>query len=144
MANEQYAFLDKTKMLSLTEWQAAVTESGFDLTLDPELKIGTDSGFVPCKLYGTDSGVEIDFVDNPEYLKDFKDVAPDATYYVSFRWGGDMSECACAMILSYALAERAGAMVSYECEDPYDDLSALKSETMDILRDAKLIPKSGN
>ena len=141
MANEQYAFLDKNKMVNLADWQETVTESGFDLQVHPDLKIGEDSGFVPCKLYGTDSGVEIDFVDNPEYLADFKDVAPDATYYVSFRWGGDMAECACAMILSYALAKRAGAFVTYECEHHYNDLDVLKSETMHILRDAKLIPK---
>jgi hypothetical protein len=124
MANELLAFIDKAKVPSKEAWQAAIDECGFDLQLDPEMKPMEESAFSPATLMGKPSGVEIYYEGDPEFLNGFSSIRQGRDYCVTFRWGGDMSECACASIASYALAKRFGAIVSYEGEDPagLDDL----------------------
>jgi hypothetical protein len=129
MANEQYAFIDKDDVPMRVDWQAAIDESGFDFQLDPELKPFESSGFSPCKLLGKEAGFEIYYEDSPEFLADFADIANGKNCCITFRWGGSMIECASVMISSYALAKRFGAIVSYEGEDPSDDMEALLAET---------------
>lgn len=50
MANEQLAFIKKTRVSDRRTWQAAIDACGFDFQLDPDLKPFEDSGFLPCKL----------------------------------------------------------------------------------------------
>lgn len=137
MANEQYAFLSRGNVPSRDAWQAAIDEAGFDLQLDPKMRPFEDSGFSPCKLEGRDSGCEIDYNGSRELLESFRELVGGHDYCISFRWGGDMSECACAMIASYALAKNFGATVSYEGEPPAETLETFLSETRDIVRDAR-------
>ena len=136
MSNEQYALMDRSKVPSRERWQDAIKQCGFDLQLDPEMKPFEDSGFSPCTLMGEETGVEIDYDDSPEMMEDFRDIAPGKDCCVSFRWGGDLLECACAMIASYALAKHFGAVVSYEGEDPYSDLDEFLKETREIVKEA--------
>lgn len=137
MANEQFAFLSREHVPSREAWQAAIDEAGFDFQLDPELRPFEDSGFSPCKLEGRDSGFEISYDGSRELLDSFPELVGDQDYCISFRWGGDMSECACVMIASYALAKNFGATVSYEGEPPPETLEAFLSETRDVVRDAR-------
>jgi hypothetical protein len=118
MANELFAFINKTKVPSREAWQAAIDKCGFDLQLDPEMKPMEDSAFSPCTLMGSASGVEIYYEGDPDFLKDFSSINQGRDYCISFRWGGAMDECACASIASYTLAKHFGAIVSYEGEDP--------------------------
>lgn len=139
MANEQFAFIHKNKVPSPDQWQAAVDAAGFDLKLDPELKVFEDEGFMPCKLFGKDSGVETYYSPIDEVFDDLaeaEELAGDRDFCISFRWGSRYSEAACAMILSYVLADSFGAVVSYEFEDPYEDLATLRKETEEILKEA--------
>ena len=136
MANEQYAFLQKSAVPTRDQWQAAIEACGFDFQLDPELKPFEDSGFLPCKLSGRDAGFEIYYDGSPELLNDFADVAQGRDFCISFRWGGSMVECASVMIASYALAKSLGAIVSYEGEEP-QDLEAFLAETRACIEDAK-------
>lgn len=139
MANEQFAFIHKNKVPTPDQWQAAVDAAGFDLKLDPELKVFEDEGFMPCKLFGKDSGVETYYSPIDELFDDraeAEELAGDRDFCISFRWGGRYSEAACAMVLSYVLAHSFGAVVSYEFEDPYEDLDALRKETEEILKEA--------
>jgi hypothetical protein len=88
---------------------------------------------------GADSGVETyyslanEIFDAPAVVEE---LAGDRDYCISFRWGGSFREAACAMILSYALASSFGAVVSYEGEQPYRDLAALREDTDEILKEA--------
>ena len=139
MANEQYAFIQKDRVPTAPEWQAAVDAAGFDLRIDPSQEVFEHSGFLPCKLFGQDSGVETycspakQVFDDPAVLEE---LAGDRDYCISFRWGGQFHEAACAMILSYALASSFGALVSYEGDVPYGDLAALRNDTEDIIKQA--------
>ena len=136
MANEQYAFLKKSKVPDREAWQDAIDRCGFDFQLDPELKPFEDSGFLPCKLMGREAGFEISYDGSPEMMAQIRDIAPDKDYCVSFRWGGSMVECASVMIASYALAKHFDAVVSYEGEDPYSDLNVFLNDTNSIIKEA--------
>jgi hypothetical protein len=118
VANELFAFMDKSKVPTREAWQKAIADCGFDLLLDPEMKPMEDSAFSPCTLLGKRSGVEIYYEDDPEFLGEFSSIHQGRNLCISFRWGGAMDECACASIASYALAKYFGAIVSYEGEDP--------------------------
>lgn len=48
-----------------------------------------------------------------------------------------MSECACAMIVSYSLAKDFGAIVSYEGDAPYQDLEVFYQETEGAVAEAQ-------
>ena len=139
MANEQYAFIQKHKVPSRAQWQEAVDAAGFDLQIDPELQVFAHVGFMPCKLLGKNSGVEMYYSPANEVFDDpaaTEELAGDRDYCISFRWGSSFCEAACAMILSYVLANSFGAVVSYEGEEPRPDLAALRKETDDILKEA--------
>lgn len=139
MPNEQYVFIQKDKVPSRAQWQEAVDAAGFDLEIDPELQVFEHTGFMPCKLLGEDSGVEIYYSPANEIFDDpavTEKLAGDRDYCISFRWGGSFCETACAMILSYALASSIGAIVSYEGDEPQQDLTALRMEIDEILKEA--------
>lgn len=124
MANELFAFIDRFRVPTREAWQRAITDCGFDLLLGPEMKPMEDSGFSPCTLQGKQTGVEIYYRDDPEFLSRFSTIRKGRNICVTFRWGGAMDECACASIASYALAKHFDAIVSYEGGEP-DSLEAL-------------------
>jgi hypothetical protein len=129
MANEQYAFLRSSSMPTRDELQQAIDRAGFDLKLDADYQPRTNVGFVPCTLNGKEAGVEMYFDDSKELLDSFREIAEDRDCCISFRWGGGMQECACAMIVSFALAESFDAIVSYEGEPPPESMRAFRQET---------------
>ena len=69
------------------------------------------------------------FDDSKELLDSFREIAADRDCCISFRWGGSMQECACAMVVSYALAESFEAIVSYEGEPPPESIQTFRKET---------------
>ena len=139
MANEQYAFLRRSEVPSTASLQSAIDrDPTFALTIAPQTDLSTCVGFVPCVICGVESGVEIDFDDSPEIVEQFGDLAADRDCCLVFRWGGDMVECACAMVLSYILAKHYNAVVSYEGEPPIDSLEAFRDEVISVHSHAKL------
>ncbi|QDT01174.1 hypothetical protein [Adhaeretor mobilis] len=134
--NSQYALLAKDRVPSRDEWQKSIDNCGFDFQIDPELKPFEDSGYLPCKLSGKDAGFEIYYDTSPETLAQFSSIAPSASCSIEFGWGGEMIECASAMIASYSLAKDFGAIVSYEGEKPYQDLEPFLNDTNAIIEDA--------
>lgn len=139
MANEQYAFLRRSELPTTATLQSVIdNDPNFALTIDPETNLSESVGFVPCVICGVESGVEIDFDDSPELIEQFGDLAADRNCCLVFRWGGDMVECACAMVLSYALAKHYNAIVSYEGEPPLESLDAFREETIAVHGHAKL------
>jgi hypothetical protein len=133
MSLEQHVFLRKESVPARKEWQVAIAQLGFDLQLDPQLKPFEDSGFLPCTLAGKQSGFEIYYEPADELLRAYphlKESTGGRDYSISFRWGGDMAECTCVLIVSAALASSFDAVVYY----PEDDL--LYSSD-DLVREAK-------
>lgn len=136
ISNEKYAFLKSSDVPTRDQLQQAIDRTGFNLALDPEYQPRTNHGFVLCSLQGIDSGVEMYFDDSDEFISSCRDLAQDRDCCISFRWGGDLLECACAMVVSVALAEAYGAIVSYEGEPPPETLQQLREETESILAKA--------
>jgi hypothetical protein len=136
MANEQYAFLPKSRVPDRSSWQSAIDAAGFNFQLDLELQPFADSGFVPCKLHGRDSGFEIYYDESAAVFRSLPGVTSEHDYCISFRWGGDMSECACVLIASYILAKDFGATISYAGEPPYGSLQALLADVQAAVEDA--------
>lgn len=137
MANEQYAFLNKDQVPSRAAWQSEIEECGFDFQLDPDLKPFEDSGFLSCKFMGKEAGFEINYFPTSEVAEDFGDIAQGRDFCISFRWGGSMIECASVMIVSYALAKSFNAVVSYEGEEPAENLDDLLKETQECIKEAR-------
>lgn len=136
MANEQYALLKSSNVPTRDQLQQAIDRSGFDLQLYSGYQPRASAGFVPCILNGMETGVEIYFDDSDELIEAFRDYAEDRDCCISFRWGGDIAQGACGMVVSYALAESFGAVVTYEGEPPAETLQELRDETESLVAEA--------
>ena len=134
MANEQYAFLKSSCVPTRDQWQQAIDCVGFDLKLDLKFEPRTNVGFVPCKLNGAESGVEMYFDDSTEFMGTFRAIAAERDCCISFRWASSIEEAACAMIASFALASEYDAVVSFEGESPYEKLADFRRDTDAMLK----------
>lgn len=135
MSNNIYALLRKADVPGLDEWQKAIDASGFDFQLNETLKPFEDSGFLPCKLMGVDAGFEIYYGPIDSEMTFAHELAPNADFYIAFRWGSNMIECASANVASYALAKYCKAVVTYEGEEPHADLDQFHLDTKSFLEE---------
>lgn len=140
MANEQFVLVRRSQIPSREAWQAAIDECGFDLQLDPRMVPFEHSGFAPCQFMGSETGVEIYYNDLAEMPEELRHFAQGRDCCISFRWGGSLSECASAMIASYALAKAFDAIVSYEGQEPNTDLDSLLEQTKEVVAYAEKFP----
>ena len=136
----QTAYLAKSRVPSIQALQSAVDSLGFDLQVDSFYQPFECSGFLPCTLQGKKSGFEIYFETAEENLQAFphlKDVIGPRDCAITFRWGGDMGECACVLIVSAALAKSCDAIVHYQDDDLLYSADQLVSEANVALKDVK-------
>lgn len=82
------------------------------ITLSESLDVKDYCGFVPIKLAGNKTGVEI-YIDEyrPDYLPEIADKLNNRTTMITFSYAGDASAIACAYGAATALAKHAGALV---------------------------------
>ena len=120
MSLQQTAYVLRPCIPERDALQVAVDSLGFDCKIDASYVPFKSSGYLPCVLAGKKSGFEIYFEraadvvgDNPHLTESVgsREVA------ITFRWGGDMAECACVLIVSAALAKSFGAIVHYQDDD---------------------------
>lgn len=120
MSQEQTAYLIRASVPERQALQTAINALGFDCKIDGSYVSFKSSGFLPCVLNGSNSGFEVYFDSVRDLLQDSPDlVGPvgNRDVAISFRWGGDMAECACVLIVSAALAKSFGAVVHYSDDD---------------------------
>ena len=137
MSNVQYAFLERSKVPDRAAWQSAIDKCGFDFQLFPELQAFESSGFLPCKLMGSEAGFEIYYDEATGLAEELGADAEGLDYCVWFRWGGSLVECASAMIASYVLAKAFDAVVCFEGQPPYDDLDSFRQQAIAACEFAK-------
>jgi hypothetical protein len=116
----QTAFLERSRVPDQATLEQAVRTLGFDLGIDEYYQPFNCSGFLPCILDGKKSGFEIYFGAAEEEFQQFphlKRQVASRDCAITFRWGGDMRECACVMIVSAALATTFDAIVHYQDDD---------------------------
>ena len=120
MSQIQTAFVEKSLVPDRARLEQAIGDLGFDLTIDEIYRPFDCSGFLPCVLKGRKSGFEIYFESLNEALRSFprlKDEIGSRDCAINFRWGGDLAECACVLVVSAALAKSFGAVVHYQGND---------------------------
>ena len=138
MSNTQFAFLKKENVPSRNKLQNSIDSLGYDLQLDPEFTPFEDEGFSPCTLNGIDDvGFEI-FYEPTEVVteddEEFREIAGDNDYCINMNWGGSFGDCACVMIVSLALAEDCGAIISYAGDEP-EPIETLREGVKEALRE---------
>lgn len=117
MSLSQSALMHRDMVPTHSELQAAIDGSGFDLKLDSFYVPFESSGFHPCILNGEESGFEVYWQPITDILSAWPELeAPTGSRDTSltFIWHGDMSECACVLIVSAALAKAFDAVVFYQ------------------------------
>jgi len=136
MALEQTAYLHRASVPQLNALQGAVDSLGFDCKLDSSYMPFTSSGFLPCLLNGRESGFEIYFDPAEELLNSFPELADTVgkrDVPITFRWGGDMAELACVLIVSAALAKSFDAVVHYHDDNMLYSADQLVEEARNAL-----------
>lgn len=140
----QTAFVEKSRVPDRTKLEEAIRALGFDLGVDESYQPFVSSGFLPCVLNGKNSGFEIYFDPPDEALKRFphlKEKIGARNCAIVFRWGGDMAEGACVLIVSAALAKSFGAVVHYEDDDLMYSVDQLIEEAKGALQHAESKPR---
>lgn len=119
MSMELYIFSDRT-VASMSEWQDAIYADGFDIKLYDKAAFEDLHGFLPMRLDGAGTGVEVDHTDSAETISWFEQggTAFDRKWRhaLSFSWGGDLRE----LIVAFATAasySHATQGVIYDCEE---------------------------
>jgi hypothetical protein len=136
MAAELHAFIPGSGFPARAEWQDAIDNLRLPVELDPDLVLPTTTGFRPCKLEGVDSGFELHVSEPRELLATYSSVsekAPGASIAITFRWGGDLAECACVMAAAAGLVHKWNAVAYYPDDDMFYTLEGLKSDFQSCL-----------
>jgi len=137
MSLEMNVFLEKTRIPDRSSWQGAISSLGLPLELDPNLDPVRDTGFSPSKLKGMNSGFEIysgaanSVVENQSQLVKMID---GRDWCISFRWGGNLSECACVLAASAGLVKLCDAVAYYPDDDLTYNLDGLVEEVNVAIR----------
>ena len=138
MSVEMHVFLETKNIPSRDEWQASINALGLPLVLDAALNPRASAGFVPCKVRGADSGFELNLDDAHALAASYATAANAAgsrDAALSFRWGGDMAEAACALGAVAALVGNHGGVAYYPDDDVVCELEALRADAAQCLAD---------
>jgi len=108
MSVELHVIFNEARLPDAQQWQDEITSLGFDLQLDPVADLPRHSGFLPATTRGAQSGFEFDVFPAKEIVAGYPQLASRAAgcdFSANFRFGGDLTEMACAMAASSALAK---------------------------------------
>jgi hypothetical protein len=98
----------------------AMKELGFPFSITPAAgSLEQQSGFMPMKRRGEETGVEFDVYSDHAAVEEFADVGVDAGFErrASLRWDGDFQEAVAGMSAAAALAKLMNGVVFDEAED---------------------------
>jgi len=114
VSTELHVLLAADRVPDVARWQAAIDAAGFDVKLDTSLVVEKDTGFLPVKIKGRESGFEFDLSAASDVLETYpeletKVIGRDRS--ANFGWGGDIAEMACALVASAVLATLTDGML---------------------------------
>ena len=136
MSLEMLVFLEKSRIPDRDSLQSTVESLGVPLQLDSTLNLNTDRGFSPSTIKGVPSGFEIGSQLAQELVPIYptlKGIVGRRDWAISFRWGSNMSECACVLGASAALVKLCDAVAYYPADDIRYDLKSLLDELQGCL-----------
>ena len=119
MSTETHVFF-RGKLPTRAALSRAMKELGFPFSITPSTgSLERQSGFMPMKLRGEETGVEFDVYSDRAAVEEFADVGVDAGFErrASLRWGGDFQEAVAGMSAAAALAKLMNGVVFDEAED---------------------------
>jgi hypothetical protein len=117
----------------------AMRELGFPFTLTPDTgTLEGQSGFMPMRLRGEDTGVEFDVFEGREALDEFsvESIDPAFDRCANFRWGGDETEMLAGLCAAAALAKLVDGVVFDEAEDrllTVDEAAAVARKNLTVV-----------
>jgi hypothetical protein len=116
-----HIFFQQSRVPDRAAWQAAIDRLEYPTVLDSTLDVQNDTGFSPTTYRGQETGFEFSLDLAAEYLDDYPQIASrlqGRDQCATFRWGGDVTECAAALTAATALAVATDGLYFY----PDDDL----------------------
>ena len=138
MSMETHVFF-RGKLPTKAALSRAMKELGFPFSIMPSTgSLEQQSGFMPMKRRGEETGVEFDVYSDHAAVEEFADVGVDAGFErrASLRWGGDFQEAVAGMSAAAALAKLMNGVVFDEAEDrllSVDDAIALARKNLQEL-----------
>jgi hypothetical protein len=119
MSMETHVFF-RGRLPSKATLSRAMKELGLPFSITPATgSLEAQSGFLPMKLRGEETGVEFDVYGDHAAVEEFADAGVDPSFErrASLRWGGDFEEAVAGMCVAAALAKLVGGVVFDEAED---------------------------
>jgi hypothetical protein len=119
MSMETHVFF-RGKLPTRAALSRVMKELGFPFAITPSAgSLERQSGFMPMKRRGEETGVEFDVYSDHAAVEEFADVGVDAGFErrASLRWGGDFQEAVAGMSAAAALAQLMNGVVFDEAED---------------------------
>src|SRR3954452_7119213 len=138
MSMETHVFF-RGKLPTKSALSRAMKELGFPFSITPSAgSLEQQSGFMPMKRRGEETGVEFDVYNDRSSVEEFADVGVDAAFErrASLRWGGDFQVAGAGMSAAAALAKLMNGVVFDEAEDKLlsaDDAIALARRNLQEL-----------
>jgi hypothetical protein len=148
MSMETHVFF-RGKLPTRAALSRAMKELGFPFSITPAAgSLEQQSGFMPMKRRGEETGVEFDVYSDHAAVEEFADVGVDAGFErrASLRWDGDFQEAVAGMSAAAALAKLMNGVVFDEAEDrllSIDDAIALARKNLQELVKPENIKHSG-
>src|SRR5690242_13997245 len=106
MSLELYVLAKRSQLPSVASWQAALDQSGFDVTLDGGVKPLEHSGFLPCSYHDAATGFEFSIGSRHDVIESYPELESQTDHLdaaATFVWGGDLNECVCAFCAAAVL-----------------------------------------
>lgn len=133
MSLELHIFIKDSKVPSRDDWQQAIDDAGFPTVLDLSLDLRRDTGFRPTIYKEQATGYEFCLEPAAGILESYSHLAEQVggrDMCATFRWGGDLMECAAAISSAAALTKLADGIYFY----PDDDIIRTAEDVVETTR----------
>jgi hypothetical protein len=134
MSLELHIFLQDSQVPSRDAWQQAIEKAGFPTVLEPTLDLRQDTGFRPTSYKYQATGYEFCLEPAAGILEAYPHIADQVgsrDMCATFRWGGDLLECAAAISSAAVLTKLAGGIYFY----PADDIIRTAADVVEATRE---------
>jgi hypothetical protein len=133
MSLELHIFMQDSRVPNRADWQQAIEQLGFPTVLYPTLDVRKGSGFSPTTYKGQSTGFEFSIEPATDILSSYEHIAPQIgsrDICATFRWGGDLTECAAALSAAASLTKLTDGIYYY----PDDDILYGADEAVEATR----------
>ena len=134
MSLELHIFIENSKVPSRDDWQQAIDDAGFPTVLDLSLDLRRDTGFRPTIYKEQATGYEFYLEPAAGILESYSHITEQVgsrDMCATFRWGGDIMECAATISSAAALTKLSDGIYFY----PDDDIIRTAADVVEATRE---------